>query len=879
MHDVCDSELSIEVKRREVTRGVAWPLGVALLFVASAALQAVELSTLTVNSYLYEPFKAEITLEGVPDGNFPQDLSVGLASAQTHAASGLILNPTLKDFEFSFDSEPGRPRILIRSSQPVKAPFLQFLLQVDTASGRLLRDYTAILDPPNYFSFSAPLEHETSESMGVDILYPGERYGPVRPGQTLIQIARGLKAEPSTTLHQKLVALVADNPDAFVDGNMNSLREDSLLHMPSQRLMSKNDAVAATSIYEDHLMGWLEGQAQAEPTHSTKRNWVAVTAMEGSEALLSSGVDDQTSTDYVLRIVQSGPKITKASDHADPDPSVTVSNATNEMTSARDNQIIGLTERLTNVEEALGSKELENSQLNQQVELLQIQLEKTMQLIELQETQLVLAQRQLEVMLSQQTQGSGIAQTASSGDSLADVDPKEAGLATDQPDPNPVVEVKSQVLPQTASTDTELVLTGDSLPALDRPAGTLASDQSAEPTAAPPWEDPAQALDWATEWGQFLISKVADWLEVGLEIFEALKAYAPGSIGNSEYMPLLLALLVLLLVWILIRRRRERKIDFDESSSTPDPNRLEKGSIFHSQAIEPAPDSTAQQEHSPREESMGARFVSEIETQRGVAVQSDEVDPLSEAEIYLAYGRGAQAEQTLRDAIGRTPERNELKIKLLEVYQTLGQKEQFDRLTQELSEVLEPDSPEWANVSALGGTSESSNLALKGVSSDSVPVDLSENHQDPVAPVSPTPATTTQAGDEFDEGIEFEVETDVNPATPRTEPEKISSAPQNPVMEGVEDAIEFDIEAPLSAEESLRDNPISPVTPEVSDDTLSSSELLTGAESATQIDLASAYLEIGDVKTARELLEAVAREGDPAQITRAQALLADIEPA
>ena len=111
----------------------------------------------------------------------------------------------------------------------------------------------------------------------------------------------------------------------------------------------------------------------------------------------------------------------------------------------------------------------------------------------------------------------------------------------------------------------------------------------------------------------------------------------------------------------------------------------------------------------------------------------------------------------------------------------------------------------------------------------------------------------------------------------KAEPEKISSAPQNPVMEGIEDAIEFDIEVPLPAEESLRDNPISPVTPEVSDDTLSSSELLADAESATQLDLASAYLEIGDVKTARELLEAVVREGDPAQITRAQALLADIE--
>ena len=124
--------------------------------------------------------------------------------------------------------------------------------------------------------------------------------------------------------------------------------------------------------------------------------------------------------------------------------------------------------------------------------------------------------------------------------------------------------------------------------------------------------------------------------------------------------------------------------------------------------------------------------------------------------------------------------------------------------------------------------------------------------------------------------MEFEVETDPSLPIPNAESENISSVPQNPVVENVEDAIEFDIEVPLPAEESLRDNPISPVTPEVSDDTLSSSELLADAESATQLDLASAYLEIGDVKTARELLEAVVREGDPAQITRAQALLADI---
>ena len=103
MGDISESVLSIEVNRYEITRIFARPLGMVLLFVVSAALHAVELSTLTVESYLYEPFKAEITLEGLSDDRSPQDLSVGLASAQTHMASGLILNPILEDFEFSFD--------------------------------------------------------------------------------------------------------------------------------------------------------------------------------------------------------------------------------------------------------------------------------------------------------------------------------------------------------------------------------------------------------------------------------------------------------------------------------------------------------------------------------------------------------------------------------------------------------------------------------------------------------------------------------------------------------------------------------------------------------------------------------------------------------
>ncbi len=65
-------------------------------------------------------------------------------------------------------------------------------------------------------------------------------------------------------------------------------------------------------------------------------------------------------------------------------------------------------------------------------------------------------------------------------------------------------------------------------------------------------------------------------------------------------------------------------------------------------------------------------------------MNSDDVDPLTEAGNILAYGRGIQAEETLRHAISRSPHRADLKLKLLEVYQSLGKSAEFAKLADEL---------------------------------------------------------------------------------------------------------------------------------------------------------------------------------------------------
>nr|MBA3697166.1 hypothetical protein [Methylotenera sp.] len=93
----------------------------------------------------------------------------------------------------------------------------------------------------------------------------------------------------------------------------------------------------------------------------------------------------------------------------------------------------------------------------------------------------------------------------------------------------------------------------------------------------------------------------------------------------------------------------------------------------------------------------------------GSMIDTNDVDPIAEAEVYMAYGRDAQAEEILKDAISKEPKRYELHLKLLEMYATRKDTSAFEAIAGELYTTLGADDPTWAKVTEIGAAMEPEN--------------------------------------------------------------------------------------------------------------------------------------------------------------------------
>ena len=119
-----------------------------LLGFGPVAAFALGLGDISLDSALNQPFSAEIPLESV-DAAELAELKVSLASTDTFERYGLDRPAFLGDFRFTVaENSNGVPVISLSSLQPVSEPFVTLLLDVRWSSGRLLREYTVLLDPP-----------------------------------------------------------------------------------------------------------------------------------------------------------------------------------------------------------------------------------------------------------------------------------------------------------------------------------------------------------------------------------------------------------------------------------------------------------------------------------------------------------------------------------------------------------------------------------------------------------------------------------------------------------------------------------------------------------------------------------------------------------
>ena len=299
-----------------VNKSLRRALAIALAIAAGPA-SALGLGQIQVKSHPGQPLLAEIPIIS-SDPSELQGLQVQLAPPDTFRRIGL--EPPQGDvsqlrFEPAIDAQ-GRPVIRITSPAPVQQPLLTFLLEVDWSGGRLVREYSALVDTPRTVAAPAqppveapavsapntiaaptpaPVEARPAPAQAARPATPAPpRSAPaprpqpapasqrpvaatpaprsaqtapppaaqgeyrVRSGDTLARIASGMDA--GGTLDQAMLALLRANPQAFIDGNINRLKAGAVLRTPTDEEVSRIGAGEAAALVHEQIAGWRQAR-------------------------------------------------------------------------------------------------------------------------------------------------------------------------------------------------------------------------------------------------------------------------------------------------------------------------------------------------------------------------------------------------------------------------------------------------------------------------------------------------------------------------------------------------------------------------------------------------------------------------------------------
>ncbi|MCQ4346718.1 peptigoglycan-binding protein LysM [Pseudomonas stutzeri] len=597
------------------------------------------LGDISLKSALNQPLDAEIELLEVRDlGN--GEVIPALAAVEEFNKVGVERPYFLTDLKFTPVLRPnGKSVIRVTSSKPVREPYLNFLVEVLWPNGRLLREYTVLLDPPLYspqtVAAVAPSLPQVAVAPRSAAAAPARPVAPAAPaaaapaaplqdGQyrvgredTLWQIAERARPSSTVSVHQTMLAIQDLNPDAFLDGNINRLKNGQVLRLPSEAQVRSRSQADALAQVQAQNVAWREGRA-VQPV-AAARQLDATRRSRAGDAPAQAAVEDN------LRLVSAAAgKATSGSDNG----------------AAADSQ--GLADQLAVSQESLATSRRENQELKERLSDLQSQLDKLQRLIELKNEQLAKLQGSLAA------DGEAPLAAAAQGEPAADVQ----GETADQP----LAAAADGSAAQQGGAEQPVVAS----PAESQPQAEPAAEPVA--AAAPAEAKPAEAAPVAAA------PKPAT-------VKPAARPVAPAPVQEPSLLdevladPLLLAagggalaLLAGLGLMVNARRRKQAAQAFDEPDGDP------SGEPVVAAAAPAVPAASAA--------AAGAA---------GMPAKS--ADPLGEAEMYSTYGRFTQAAELLRNAINEEPQRIDLRLKLMEICAEMGDREGFVRQEAELGEI------------------------------------------------------------------------------------------------------------------------------------------------------------------------------------------------
>ncbi|CAI8807496.1 Motility hub protein FimV [Pseudomonas sp. IT-93MI4] len=223
---------------------------------SSGMAHALGLGELTLKSTLNQPLVAEIELLDVKDLT-AAEVVPSLASPEDFAKAGVDRQAFLNDLTFTpVLNASGKSVLRVTSSKPLSEPMVKFLVQVMWPNGRLLRDYSVLLDPSKFSPQTADAAAQPAPSQTITAPTTGATHPSqytTTPRDTLWEIAA--KARTGGSVQQTMLAIQALNPDAFIDGNINRLKTGQVLRLP--------DSVESTALPQSKAIAEVAAQNEA----------------------------------------------------------------------------------------------------------------------------------------------------------------------------------------------------------------------------------------------------------------------------------------------------------------------------------------------------------------------------------------------------------------------------------------------------------------------------------------------------------------------------------------------------------------------------------------------------------------------------------------
>jgi pilus assembly protein FimV len=855
---------------KKMVRNLRSGAAIALLLGATVVAQAAGLGKLTVNSALGQILNAEIDLVSLQPGEL-DSLSARVASPEAFRDARVEYSSSLRLLRFVVDKRAnGQPYLKVTSVAPVNEPFVDVLIEVTWPAGRIQREYPILLDPPGYaqgrvalpaataappladtppaaapaVSPSTPASAETTgtgtPSASAEMPSSGatapaasvttagsDTYGPVQRGETLRKIAEQVK--PSTvSMEQMLVSLYRENKAAFAGNNMNRLKTGQILKVPSAEDVAQIESrdanqeirtqVADWKSYRDTLAGGVASLPSRPDTSNAASGRVASAAVTPPPPPSTPGTD-------VLKLSRTD----------------SGKGASGKGGAGSQDRVNALQEEVTAKDKALKESQSRVADLEKQIRDMQrvIDLSKSLAAAKAPDTKVAVTPVPVPIPPPAKVEPPKV----------ADVKPVEAPKPA--PETAPVAEAPKAEPPKVAEA-----------PKPDVPKADVDTGKAAPKKKAPP---PPPAKEWYED-----IDPIYVALGTGVVIGVPL-------------------------IFLFIRRRKQRAEAGPTSSMT---------SAFPSDL---KPNTNTGKAGGGLVDTGNSSFLTDFDKTGPGTIDTDEVDPVAEAEVYIAYGRDAQAEEILKEAMARDKNRHEIALKLLEIYHARKSATAFETVAKELRAAVGDSHPLWQKAAAMGAQIDPTNSLYAAAAGGTATFTA----------MSPAPAPATAKPDldfDLDGGAnvsateahasapapDFDLDLDADKRTPSESDLPVESsssidfdlAPSAPAAPAADaraaeppkeekSSFDFDLSGldfPSSKPAEAAPPPAAPSSGshDLADLSLDAPSESSGEAVGTKLELAKAYLEIGDKDGAREILNEVAKEGSSAQREEASKLIASL---